>query len=176
MPAGLPAQGTVQQEFVEHLKFDNPGARAAVQVGPVVPDFLTALIGNRSGIGLATAWATPIRTGIQQSFYQEVSTSTATAAGSLTDGSRTGGNAWATNEWANRYVVSITAAGALTFALVASNTATVLTISGAWSNGTPNSGSVYYITVAIQRTAGTLTTRDNYNPAIIRQDGNTEAA
>jgi hypothetical protein len=70
-------------------------------------------------------------------------TATGSSSSTLTDS----GQAWTTNQWSvySFYVVSATGGSGTTYAVVASNTSTGLTIANSWSNGTPNSNSPYTI-------------------------------
>lgn len=173
-----PTTGTVQQEWVEHVKFDNPAAFQTTFPGAAFPaNYMDALLGVRSGVGIATNWATPIRTGPSKPALNDNGTSTASAATTLTDGNKTGVAAWVTNEWAGRTVIALTAAGAQTFGRVASNTATVLTLNAAgWSNGTAQATGFYTIVPALPSGAAVVQFRDNWNQGVVRQDGNTESA
>jgi len=173
-----PPQGTNQQEYVEHLKFDAPGLLPAAAPGTSVSAmWQDNLLGVRSGIGIATNWGTPIRTGLSKPAEGDNGVSTASAATTLTDGNKTGNAAWATNQWAGRTVIAQTAGGAQTFGRIASNTGTVLTLTAAgWSNGTAQATGVYTIVPALPSGATVVLFRDNWNQGIIRQDGNTESA
>jgi len=68
-------------------------------------------------------------------------TSTATAATTLTDTSASG---WVANSLAGQKIVAGTAPN-LTVGVIASNTTTVATLAGGWSNGTPATASTYVI-------------------------------
>jgi hypothetical protein len=173
-----PTTGTVQQEYVEHLKFDAPGLDPTAFPGtPVSANWQDNLLGVRSGIGLTTNWGTPIRTGITRPAEGDNGTSTASAATTLTDANKTGNDAWATNQWAGRTVIASTGAGANTFGRIASNTGTVLTLTAAgWSNGTAQATGPYTIVPALPSGASVVLFRDNWNQGVIRQDGNTESA
>lgn len=173
-----PVNGTVQQEYVEHIKFDNPAAfQTAAPGAQFSANWQDNLLGIRSGIGISTPWGTPIRSGLSKPAENDGGTSSATAATTLTDASKTGNAAWLTNEWAGRTVIASTAGGAQTFGRIASNTATVLTLNAAgWSNGTPQGVGPYTIVPALPSGASTILFRDNWNQGVIRQDGNTESA
>lgn len=171
-----PATGSNQQEYVEHIKFDNPAAFQTTFPGASFSAmWQDNLLGVRSGIGISTNWATPIRSGLSKPVENDNGTSSGTAATTLTDASKTGVAAWVTNEWAGRTVIATTGAGAQTFGRVASNTATVLTLTAAgWSNGTATAVGPYTIVPALPSGAAAVLFRDNWNQGVIRQDGNTE--
>jgi|SRR6266699_5888685 len=173
-----PAQNSIQQEYVEHVKFDSPAAfQTAFPGAAFSANYMDNLLGIRSGIGVSTPWATPIRSGLTKPAENDNGTSTATAATTLTDAGKTGNAAWVTNEWAGRTVVATTAAVAQTFGRVASNTATVLTLTAAgWSNGTPQATGFYTIVPALPSGAAVVLFRDSWNQGVVRQDGNTESA
>jgi hypothetical protein len=171
-----PGVGTNQQEYVEHIKFDNPATFQATVLPAFSAMWMDNLLGIRSGVGISTPWGTPIRSGLTKPAENDNGTSSASAATTLTDASKTGATAWVTNEWANRTVIASTAGGAQTFGRVASNTATVLTLTAAgWSNGTPQAVGPYTIVPALPSGATTALFRDSWNQGVIRQDGNTEA-
>lgn len=175
-----PAVGSIQEEYVEHVKFDNPSAFPAAFPGtPFSANFMDNLLGIRSGIGLATPWATPIRTGLQKAAYNDSgSGGTVTyAATTVTDTSKTGAAAWAVNQWAGRTVISVGTGSGVTFGRVASNTATVLTLTAAgFNNGTPAAGAFYTIVPALPSGANNVLDRDSWTQGVVRQDGNTESA
>lgn len=174
-----PTTGTIQAEYADHLRFDNPTFVPGATPASGAADYITNLLGNRSGVGLSSPWCTPIRTGLSKASYND-SGSGATvsyAATTVTDTSKTGAAAWVTNAWANRYVLSVGTGSGLTFGKIASNTGTVLTLTAAgWSNGTPSAQAFYTIQPVLQTGASTIVARDNWTQAIVRQDGNTEAA
>jgi hypothetical protein len=136
----IPKQGTVQQDYIDHLKFDvitpNPAAGASFGWSE-----MENLAGHRSGAGNATPWSTPPVRQTPQGM-QDTGTSSAVAATTITDAAK----AWATNQWAGRLVKSFVGTNAMpTFGIVASNTATVITLTAAgWSNGTPTSATALY--------------------------------
>lgn len=172
-----PATGTVQQEYVEHVKFDNPATFQAATLPPFSANFMDNLLGIRSGIGISTPWGTPIRSGLTKPAQNDNGTSSGSSATNLTDASKTGAAAWLTNEWAGRTVIAYTGGGAVTFGRIASNTATVLTLNAAgWSNGTAQATGPYTIVPALPSGASNILFRDNWNQGIVRQDGNTESA
>lgn len=172
-----PATGTVQQEYVEHVKFDNPATFQAATLPPFSANYMDNLLGIRSGIGISTPWGTPIRSGLSKPAQNDNGTSSASSATNLTDASKTGATAWLTNEWTGRTVIAYTAGGAVTFGRVASNTATVLTLNAAgWSNGTAQATGPYTIVPALPSGASNILFRDSWNQGVIRQDGNTESA
>lgn len=160
------------------MKFDNPAAfQTAFPGAAFSANYMDNLLGVRSGIGIATNWGTPIRTGLSKPAYNDNGTSSATSGTSLTDASKTGNAAWVTNEWANRTVISVGTGSAVTFGRIASNTGTVLTLTAAgWSNGTPGATSFYTIVPALPSGASNVLFRDSWNQGVIRQDGNSEAA
>jgi hypothetical protein len=173
----VPAQGTIQAEYVDHIKFDAPTFVPATTVISTL--YEENLLGRRSGIGISTPWGTPILTGLVKAPYTDTgSGGTVTyAATTVTDTSKTGGAAWVVNAWANRYVISVGTGSGVTFGKVASNTATVLTLTAAgWSNGTPSASAFYVITPVLQTATTTIVERDSWTQGVLRQDGNTEAA
>jgi hypothetical protein len=172
-----PATGTIQQEYVEHLKFDAPALFPATVPPQPSTNYMDNLLGVRSGIGLTTNWGTPTRSGLTKAVYNDNGTSSGSAATTLTDSSKTGGAAWATNQWAGRTVLAQVAGGAQTFGRVASNTATVLTLTAAgWSNGTAQAVGPYTIVPALPVSATVVAFRDNWEQSVVRQDGNSESA
>ena len=162
---GVPAAGTVQEQYSHHLRYDaivpNPAANTAF-----THDFMENLYGHRSGVGNATPWSTPpVRP--TPAAYQDAGTATATSATTLTDGTK----AWVVNQWANKTAFIIGTGGAITKLLVTSNTATVLT-GAAWTNGTPGNTAYILGPDALVAAAGAkfddnwwATLRLLYNPA-----------
>jgi hypothetical protein len=174
---GVPALGTVQAEYVDHIKFDAPTFVPGTTA--ISTFFIENLLGRRSGIGISTPWGTPTLSGLVKAPYTDTGSggTVSYAATTVTDTSKTGGAAWVTNAWANRFVISIGTGSGLTFGKVLSNTGTVLTLTAAgWSNGTPSAAAFYYIVPTVQVTATNLLTRDSWTQGVLRQDGNTEAA
>lgn len=146
---GVPPQGTVQQDYRDHMVYDSiaagvagPGLRPGINPSM---EFIENLLGQRTGIGITTPWSTPIRTGMRAAAYTDTGAAGSVYAagppGTVTDA----GKAWAVNEWTGRTVFAINAGGAITKVRIASNSATVLTGTGAWSNGTPTNGNLYWI-------------------------------
>lgn len=166
-----PAQGTVQQEYVEHLKFDNPALVPGAQPSA---EFMECLLGRRNGVGASSPWCTQVG-GPKPAAYKDFgSGGTVTyAATTVTDTSKTGAAAWATNQWVNRTVVGIGTNGQLTLLVVTSNTATVITGTGGWSNGTPSAAAFYSVEPYI------IGNRIGLKPSWwgnFRQDGNGNSA
>lgn len=136
---GVPPTGTVQEQYSHHLRYDaivaNPATGACF-----THDYNENLYGHRSGVGNSTPWSTP-PTRPTPSTYQDAGTASATAATTLTDGAKS--PVWTTNMWVGKTVFAVGTGGALSKLVVTSNSGTVLTGSGGWSNGTP--GNVAYI-------------------------------
>lgn len=74
--------------------------------------------------------------------YKSFATGTATAGGATT--LTNAAKAWATNQWANSQVRIVSGTGAGQIRTIASNTATVLTVSASWGTN-PDATSVYSI-------------------------------
>lgn len=96
---------------------------------------------------VASAWTvTPDATSVYSIWYSAAAmaldsgTATAGAASTLTDS----GKSWVTNQWANQSVRIVSGEGAGQIRTIASNTATILTVSEAWAT-TPDNTSVYSI-------------------------------
>ena len=131
------------QIFGGSLWYFNPGAAA---VGFVVYDVITNAWTARSVVGLPTAWGTSgalIATGGAEStggggFVN--GTASAGAASTLTDATKT----WPVNGWSNSQVRIKSGPGAGQVRLIASNTATVLTVAVAWTT-VPTAASTYVI-------------------------------
>ena len=68
-----------------------------------------------------------------------VSLATATNTTTLTDS----GRSWTSNIWTGMTIAAFNTSGVLTYGVVTSNTGTVATCSGGWTNGTPASTSAY---------------------------------
>ena len=174
-----PTTGTNQQEYVEHMKFDpvvagNVGPGLFVGASPSF-EYMVNLLGARSGIGITTPWSTPIRTGLQKAAYNDnnIGATVTYAATTVTDTSK----AWVVNQWTGRTVISVGTGSGVTFGRVASNTATVLTLTAAgWNNGTPSANAFYTIVPALPSGANNVLFRDSWNQGVIRQDGNSESA
>lgn len=98
--------------------------------------------GNLSITGLPATWGTDGRILGTPSTRGSFATGTATAGGAstLTNGAKN----WATNQWANHQVRITAGTGAGQVRTIASNTATVLTVSAAWTVN-PSTDSVYSI-------------------------------
>jgi hypothetical protein len=127
------------QVYSGSLWFFNAGT---VAVGFTVYDLATNAWTARSVTGLPTAWGTDGRLTSTLGSIDAFATGTATAgaASTLTDGART----WLTNQWAN-YQIRITAGtGKGQIRAIASNAATVITTSAAWTIN-PDATSVYAI-------------------------------
>lgn len=102
----------------------------------------TGIVGTHSVTGLPATWGTDGKVVATPSYVGAFATGTATAGGSttLTDSSKT----WTVNQWSN-YVVRITAGtGVGQVRYISSNTATVITVSSAWTVN-PDTSSVYAI-------------------------------
>lgn len=93
-----------------------------------------AVIGTDSKLIATPSW--------QGAGYKAFATGTATAGASttLTDSAKT----WTVNQWTNSQVRIVSGTGAGQIRTIASNTATVLTVSAAWTT-TPDATSVYSI-------------------------------
>lgn len=135
---GVPATGTVQEQYSHHLRYDgvvpNPAPTTAF-----THDYRENLYGHRSGVGNTTPWSTPpVRP--TPATYQDTGTSSATAATTMTDATK----AWVTNQWTGKTIFSMAAGGATTKMIVTSNTATVLT-GASWTNGTPTATTLYIV-------------------------------
>lgn len=75
---------------------------------------------------------------------------TGSSSSTLTDS----GRIWSTNQWQTYTVVAVAASGVgVTYAPVASNTSTAITITGSWSNGTPASTAAYCLANSFTLTA-----------------------
>lgn len=145
----IPKQGTVQQEYVDHVKFDNPGFSPATLVSQ---DFAENLLGHRSGGVNKPSPYTDTNSGATVTYTATTATDTA--------------KAWITNAWANKKIRTATGKTGI----VASNTATVLTLTAAgWTGGTPANNELYII-----EPTGGQTHRDNWF-AVLRQDNNVDA-
>lgn len=130
---------TQYQVYSGSLWFFNAGTTA---VGFAVFDLATNAWTARSVTGLPTAWGTDAQLVSTMGSAKSFATGTATAGGAstLTNAAK----AWGTNMWAN-YQVRITAGtGKGQIRSIASNTATVLTVSSAWTVN-PDATSVYSI-------------------------------
>ncbi len=130
---------TQYQIYSGSLWFFNAGTTA---VGFSVYDVATNAWTARSVTGLPTAWGTDAQLVSTMGSAKSFATGTATAgaASTLTNSTK----AWGTNMWAN-YQVRITAGtGKGQIRVIASNTATALTVSAAWTV-TPDATSVYSI-------------------------------
>jgi hypothetical protein len=134
---GVPAAGTVQEQYSHHLRYDgvvpNPVAGACF-----THDYNENLLGHRSGVGNATPWSTPpVRS--TPSAYQDAGTAAATTATTLDDTSKV----WIVNQWVGKTVFAIGTGGAITKLVITSNDDDTATGSGGWSNGTPAGTAVY---------------------------------
>lgn len=130
---------TQYQVYSGSLWFMNAGTAA---VGFSVYDFATNAWTSRSVTNLPTAWGTDAKLISTIGSVSTIATGTATAGGAstLTNGAKN----WAVNMWAN-YQVRITGGtGKGQIRTIASNTATVLTTSAAWTVN-PDATSVYSI-------------------------------
>lgn len=148
----IPKQGTVQQEYVDHVKFDNPGFSPATLVSQ---DFAENLLGHRSG-------------GVNKPspYIDTNSGATVTYAAGPANALVDTAKAWVVNAWAGKKVRTATGKTGI----IASNTATQLTLTAAaWTGGTPANNELYII----EPTAG-QTHRDNWF-AVLRQDNNVDA-
>lgn len=160
LPAGVPGVTTIQEDYVDHLKFDGVGGQP---VGTILPGWseMENLLGHRSGLGVASPWSTPPapkRPPLQEQSGAVV----AYAATTLTDASKAWtpadvgagalvsygaatltntGRAWVVNMFAGQPVV--TASGKS--GVVASNTATVITLAANWVGGTPAAQELYTV-------------------------------
>jgi hypothetical protein len=109
-------------------------------------DYATNVWATLSNTGLPVSLGTDGKLVSTPSFfkndYLSFATGTATAGASttLTQGTKN----WATNQWANYQVRIVSGTGAGQIRTIASNTATVLTVSAAWTI-TPDTSSVYSI-------------------------------
>lgn len=162
-----PAPGTVAQEFVNHLKMDNP----ALRPGALVPaEWSEALLGRRTGSGAASPWCVQIG-GPQPAAYKDfnIGGTVTYAATTLTDTAK----AWVVNAWTGRVVVGIGTGGVLSLMVVTSNTATVITGTGGWSNGTPAAAAFYSVE---PYTIGNRQGIKNSWWGNLRMDGNGNAA
>lgn len=136
----VPAQGTVQETYSHHLRFDGvvPSPNQNFSM-----DFIENLLGHRSGIGVSTPWGTVPARSTQQA-YQDTNLgslgNTTYGATTVTDTNK----AWTTNQWVGKTVFAFSA-GALTKLVVTSNSATALTGSGGWSNGQPANNTLYFV-------------------------------
>lgn len=145
---GVPAQGSVQEEYSHHLRYDGVLTSAAQGLNW---NWKENLFGHASGVGNSTPWSTPPTRPIRGG-YADAGTATGTTATTLTDTTQ----AWTVNQWVNRIVISQGTGQALTQMTVTSNTATVLT-GASWSNGTP--GNTAYL-VTLPPTAGAQNSAD----------------
>ena len=131
------------QIFAGSVWYFCPGSGA---VGFRVFDCLTNTWYAKSVTGLPTTWGTDgslVSTGSAQSNAGagfSTGTASAAAATTLTDGVKT----WPVNGWTNAQVRIISGTGKGQVRTVASNTATVLTVSAAWTTN-PDATSVYVI-------------------------------
>jgi len=155
--SGVPAQNTTQQDYRDHVVYDTPAANVfGIGIRPGTSpsmDFMENLLGQRTGVGIATPWSTPIRTGIRAAVDTDTGAAGSVyAAGppaTLTDAGKT----WVANQWGpfvtggSRTLFSLNGAGAITKFKIASNTVTVVSAAAAvgWSNGTPANGTLYWI-------------------------------
>jgi hypothetical protein len=122
--------------------FFNAGTSA---VGFSVYDVMTNAWTSRSVTNLPTAWATDgclVATPSVGNQTLPYETNTANSFSSTTIGTTT--KAWNTNQWANYQVRISSGTGKGQTRTVASNTATVLTVSSAWTT-TPDATSVYVL-------------------------------
>jgi hypothetical protein len=134
---------TQYQIFGGSLWFMNAGT---VAVGFSVYDRATNTWTARAVANLPTAWgtdaqlvSTPGRSSNRGAGFVQA-TATAGAASALTDSTKT----WPVNGWANLQARIISGTGAGQIRTIASNTATVLTVSAAWTV-VPDATSVYRI-------------------------------
>jgi hypothetical protein len=131
------------QIFSGSLWFMNAGTAA---VGFSVYDRATAAWTARSVTNIPTSWATDacLVTTVGRASNRGTGfvngTATAGASTTLTDTAK----AWLTNGWANAQVRIISGTGLGQIRTISSNTATVLTVSSAWTT-TPDATSVYRI-------------------------------
>lgn len=105
-------------------------------------DMFSGTVTTHTTTGLPTTWGTDGRMVATPSYVGAFATGTATTGGAttLTNSAKT----WTVNQWSN-YVVRITAGtGVGQVRYIASNTATVLTVSSAWTVN-PDATSVYTI-------------------------------
>lgn len=138
--SGVAFDATTQyQIFSGSLWFMNAGTAA---VGFSVYDVATNVWTARSVTGLPTAWGTDAKLISTIGAVSAVATGTATAATSTTLTNST--KAWGTNMWSNYQVRITDGTGKGQIRPVASNTATALTLSTAWTV-TPDATSVYSI-------------------------------
>lgn len=134
---------SVFQIFAGALWFFNAGT---VAVGLAVYDLATNAWTQKSVTGLPTAWGTDaqlLSTGSQlgnDGLGFSNGTASAGAASTLTDGAKS----WPVNGWTNYQVRIKSGTGAGQVRTIASNTATVLTTSAAWTTN-PDATSVYVI-------------------------------
>lgn len=126
------------------LWFFNAGTTA---VGFAVYDRATNAWTQRSVTGLPVAWGTDAQlvstSGYASNNAQGFVVATSTGANTTTTIADTG-KAWASNAWTNFQVRIKSGVGAGQIRMIASNTATVLTVSAAWTV-TPDATSVYVI-------------------------------
>ena len=128
------------QVYSGSLWFFNPGTSA---VGFAVYDVATNAWTARSVTGLPTAWGTTGQLVSTVGSAASFATGTSTGANTATTLANTA-KSWAVNMWAN-YQIRITGGtGKGQIRTIASNTATALTVSAAWTV-TPDGTSVYSI-------------------------------
>lgn len=128
------------QVYSGSLWFFNAGTTA---VGFSVYDLATNAWTARSVTGLPTAFGTSGQ--LVSTLGSAVSFATGTSTGSNTTTTLNNtGKAWLTNQWANYQVRITDGTGIGQIRMIASNTATALTVSAAWTV-TPDATSVYVI-------------------------------
>jgi hypothetical protein len=128
----VPAYGTRQQRYWQHLRCDGVGFNSLDGVNPVKisPLMMDNIFGRGSGVSITTPWFHPTVTGTSPSVYSDAGNNSAADAATMTDASKH----WIVNSWAGRKITTATGKTAI----VASNTATVLTLTAAgWTGGTP---------------------------------------
>ena len=129
----ITAAGTTTANVFRFYDFAT-NAWASAETGATDGVAPAAVIGTDSKLIATPSW--------QGSGYRPFATGTATAGGAstLTNSAKN----WTTNQWANYQVRIVSGTGAGQVRSIASNTATVLTVSAAWTTN-PDATSVYSI-------------------------------
>lgn len=139
--SGVAFDATTQfQVYSGSLWFFNAGTTA---VGFSVYDVATNAWTARSVTGLPTAWGTDAQLISTIGAAKVFVSGTSTGSNTTTTLNNTGKN-WQTNMWTNYQVRITSGTGAGQIRMIASNTATALTVSTAWTV-TPDATSVYSI-------------------------------